>query len=293
MSGYRDDRAAREEQLQQLQREIADAKAKLTEDHKVLEELAERAASLEGRDPPIAPAPSTAPEGAEPPAPKSSFPLALGLALAAVIAIGGFMSRNTTPATPTPTPAPSPLAGIPGAPHHVDPSAVLPSARALALAGAELTQIHATYVASDGTFDLDAPALHGRGRLEVTYVVAPPPVKVDPAAPLGAPRPPPEPSRGTQVDLDFRGLHATHDQGGAFGMLALHVTPVAEPKCTARQVWDAAKRAGAPDNAVAQLTYSSFLGRAMWDFTIDGTSYAFKIGDPECRVLTPSEQFAR
>jgi hypothetical protein len=49
---------------------------------------------------------------------------------------------------------------------------------------------------------------------------------------------------------------------------------------------------GAPDNAVAQLTYGSVLGRPMWEFTIDGTSYSFKIGDPECRVLTPGQQFA-
>jgi hypothetical protein len=299
---YRDDHAARQQRILELKGEVREAEQRLVKDHELLADLAERIAALEGGAEPPAPrveVAAPAPESdaqARPTSPRSFAPWVLGAGLCALFAAGFVAQRHPVgPEPERPHAAAAPLAGLTGAPHHVVPEEVLPHAKELALPGSRLSSIHAAYVASDGTLDLDAPAGHGRSRLEATYVIEPPPAPVDPSAPLGAPKPMREPYRGSMVELDLAGYRVSNEGTGGVLGFTYASTPVPDPHCTTREVWAAAMRAGAPSNAVAQLSYeASFSGaKASWSFKIDDTSYAFTIGDPECRVLTPREIVGR
>lgn len=291
--GYRSDDATREERLRQLRAEVSEAESRLAKDRELLADLAERIGTLEGGGPAPSPAPS---QPRREDARSSRAPLIV-LWTVGLTACGAVVLASLGLSSPAPprTAAPSPLAAIAGAPHHVDPSALLPRAQALATPGARLSGFQASYVASDGTLDLDAPEGHGHSSLEITFVIAPPPVEVDPSAPLGGPKPQGQPYRGSKVRLDGSGFHADHREGGGFMIFPFATTAVPAPRCTTRQVWDAAKLAGAPVNAVAQLTYrASYLDKnPVWELKIEDTKYAYTIGDPECRVLTAMESLQR
>ena len=297
---YRDDHATRQERLLELKAEVREAEQRLVKDRELLADLAARITALEGGVEPPAPraeAAETEPTApARPASPRSIAPWVLGGGVCALVGAAFVAQRHPVVVAPEKVDATmARAAGLAGAPHHVVPEEVLPRAKELALPGSRLSSIHASYVASDGTLDLDAPAGHGRSRLEVTYVIEPPPVVVDPSAPLGAPRPPSEPYRGSKVDLDLTGFRVENAGAGGFVIFQYRQTPLPDPHCTTREVWAAAKLAGAPSNAVAQLTYPSSFGHRQpaWEFKIDDTSYAYTIGDPECRVLTPGEALNR
>jgi hypothetical protein len=283
VSGYRDDWEARQQQLDALRQEVADAKGRLDEERAHLADLEARVAALKGEAPP----PEPVKDAQAQPKPATRWPILIALVpLGVFLLLFIFAGGRSSP----PPPLPSPLANIVGAPHAVDPLAQLPAARKLAIPGAELTSIELRYVKPDGTIDLEPPPDHGTGRAGFTFVVAPPPSRVDPCAPLGAPKPPGEPFRGSDVTLDAQGLRVASSVGGngSFMVFGLRTTPLPEPACTTRQIWDAARAAGAPTNAVAHLTYRRSYGgdRPSWDFKIDGTSYAYTIADPECRVVS-------
>ncbi len=59
--------------------------------------------------------------------------------------------------------------------------------------------------------------------------------------------------------------------------------PTPEPRCSPRQLWDAARRAGAPEGAVATIAYETAIGRGpSWHFEIQGTRFAFDVSDANC-----------
>jgi hypothetical protein len=282
MSGYRDDGARQAPQLEQLQRDVAEASERLNEDHEQLADLEARLAALKGD---VSPAPPPPAQPSSTQRPRRVF--IVGGWLAAALVIGLILRRTSERFPPV-----SPVADIPGAPHAIDPVALLPAAQKLAIPGAELTEIELHYVRPDGTLDLKPRMDDRMGSAQFTFVVMPPPPAVDSSLPLGAAKPAGE-YRGSRVRLDEGGLRAEHSVGGAgtFTVFGRPMNTVPAPRCTTRQVWEAALAAGAPSHAVALLTYhrGSRTTRPVWDFKINGSFDEFTIGDPECRVLTPSE----
>jgi hypothetical protein len=98
------------------------------------------------------------------------------------------------------------------------------------------------------------------------------------------------------VTLDLGGMRPDFPRIGFSG------DAVPDPRCSLADVWKAAREAGAPEGAVAIVTYKRdpvsplrLLGRrdassfandsgAAWLFRIEGTKVALRIEDPSCKV---------
>lgn len=288
------DREAIQKQLAALSAQVAEATAQVEDDRAALGEVA---ASLQKLQAAIAPAPAPAPaQGAGAPAKASADAASSpGNAVVFLIAIVGFVLLGGIFALLRSAPAPAAdpnaaVAAIPGAPHAVDPIALLPVARKRAYARMSLVSIEARYVGPNGRVDLRAPSY--MGSITYTFGERPPEVAPDPSAPLGAPKP----SRGmpsqSEVKIDLSGIHAEPVMIGFSGQ------EVPDPKCTLEDVWKAAREAGAPEGAVAILSYKhdrpfAFGAKsagtdsgAAWLFHIEGTEIHMRIEDPSCKVTT-------
>jgi FMN phosphatase YigB (HAD superfamily) len=186
---------------------------------------------------------------------------------------------------PPPDPALELARQLPGFPHQIDPVALLPAVRKAAGATRplRLVSIKARYAGAQGLVDLDGPGYQGAVEYLFRQEAPPEPPPAGPRPPRGARRTA-EPILTTDWSLSLNrdGLTVRRNIFAA-GFSAL----VPDPSCSVRQVWVAARAAGAPARAVARLEYQSLLGgQAGWSFEIDGTGFEMKISDPGCRRRT-------
>jgi hypothetical protein len=187
-----------------------------------------------------------------------------------------------------------PASSIPGFPNAVDPSALVTMARNEARLGgdARLVGIRVTYVGSNGRVNLRGQGYDGRIAYSFIEVLKDQPAPSS-SAPLGAPQPMKPSPRTSTVSVTSTGT--------SFEPMILIMTdePVPDPQCTVEQVWAAAHAAGAPNEAIAVLSYgmkhvfdrSSFVNKPRWDFSIEGTRFKYEIDDPSCQVVDPSSAF--
>jgi hypothetical protein len=237
------------------------------------------------------PTPSKAPEAktADPGGPGSVGVYAIGAVFFAAIVL--LVLRSSPSRSPDPAAA---LAQIPGAPHAVDPVALIPMARQKALVPKSLVSIEARYVGSNGLVDLDAKGY--MGSISYTFGETPPEPPPDPSIPVGAPQPSRPMPTQARVRLDRAGLQEEPV------LIGFSSAAVPDPKCSLADVWKAAREAGAPEGAVAVVTYKRdpilpirLLGRrdaasfakdsgAAWLFVIEGTAISLRIEDPTCKV---------
>jgi hypothetical protein len=298
------DREAIKAQLAALSAQVAEATAQVEGDRAALGEVAESIQKLRASLGGPAETGKATPDATEP-AKEPAHELAksieavpgLGLrawmvALALFVVVAALVVRSRTPAKP-----PDPLAavaGIPGAPHAVDPIALLPTAKQRAVVRQFLVSIEGRYVGSNGRVDLRAPSY--AGLIKYTFGERPPEPPPDPSRPLGAPKasggamP-----RQSQVTIDIGGIHIDPILLGFSG------AEVPEPRCSFEAVWKGAIEAGAPGDAVAIIVYKldTFAGlglpgaargpRAMWSFRIEGTAVDLKIEDSSCKVMGKGE----
>jgi hypothetical protein len=299
VGSYRDDRAALRQQIDELERELAqtrteanrdqiahelaaldgklrDARAKLDADRSALDELGDGLSRLR-KAAAVDPAPEASPE-ASPAMPRPA--LWLTLCAIAVLAAIVFVLTRSAPVTGEG----QSFVGIPGAPHAVDPIGVLGIAEQKAGRHDHLVSIEAEYVRSDGTVDLKART--HPGRITYTFGTAPGPApSADPSRPLGAASPGRDMPVESSVVISSGGIER---RPVMFGMRS---RAVRKPRCPTGQVWQAAIAAGAPSAAVAKLKYAAPLIRfkdsdpaALWTFAIQGTAFTFAIDDDTCAV---------
>jgi hypothetical protein len=293
VGSYRDDRAALRQQIDELERELAQtrtqanrdqiahelaalddklrsARAKLDADRSALDELGDGLSRLR-KAAAIEPAPEASPAMPRP---------ALWLTLCAIVVLATIvflLTRSTTVTDGGHT-----LAGIPGAPHAVDPIGALGIAERTAGRHDHLVSIEAEHVRSDGTVDLNAKS--HPGRITYTFGTAPgPEPSTDPSRPLGAASPPRDMPVESSVIISSGGIER---RPVMLGMLS---RAVRKPRCPTGHVWQAAIAAGAPSAAVAKLSYAAPPIRsdnntpaALWTFTIHGTGFSFELDDDTC-----------
>jgi hypothetical protein len=294
MSSYRDDRQALRDQLDELTRELADLRAKgveggreeelaglrakveelggqLDQDRRALAELAGELAAFEPRaDKP--PTPSAPPSGM----PLAPVMWAGGLALLAlVLALPRTSGQPAAEATIAVD-----AARLPGGPGAVDLKALLPLAREQLKPheGAEFAGFRARYVRSDGTLDLQARGYSPEATFTFVQQRAAPPR--DPSLPVGVGQGLSPMATAYEVEVTKVGLKRP-----SFGQLSPFPLqgPTPEPRCSPRQLWDAARRAGAPEEAVATIAYETTIGRGpSWHFEIQDTPFAFDVSDANC-----------
>lgn len=294
MSGYRDDRQALRDQLDELTRELAELRAKgvegaredelaglrakveelggqLDQDRQALAKLAGELAAFE----PQADKPPT------PSAPSSGSPLAplmwagglLVFAIASVLAL--------TPSGPAVDATIAvDAARLPGGPGAVDLKALLPLAREQLRQheGAEFAGFRARYVRSDGTLDLQAKGYSPEVTFTFVQQQAAPPR--DPSLPVGVGQGLSPMATAYEVEVRKGGLK--RPSLGLSSPFPLQ-GPAPEPRCSPRQLWDAARRVGAPEGAVATIAYEMTIGRGpSWHFEIQDTPFAFDVSDARC-----------
>jgi hypothetical protein len=277
VSAYRDDREALRDQLENLRREVANLRGETPEtaaderldllaarvdraleqvarDRQVLRELADGIAALRKGESPAQRRNRQGPR-------YWLFPVGAALGLGAF-----FVLRLPATRPPAPAPPAAVHGDYPGAPHAIEPLDFFDRAARLA-EGKVLAEMRFQYVASSGTVDLEAP--EHRGALHFRFASPNPPIA------------------SSTVDVTSSGVYVSHDGSAvpAFNQ------PVGKPGCTPAKVWAAAREAGAPQDALATLTYHRRVSekRPVWEFEIEGTRHSFVIGDAECRVLTPDE----
>ncbi len=232
----------------------------------------------------------------------AAFATVLGMALFCVVGLAVIQhdscetteqgSAPATPATPTSADplldeimgavATRSLAEVPGAPHRVQPLAMVEDAKAVSAIGgeAQLVSITATYVGHEGYVDLDAPSYQGT----IHYVFARPLSAVQEPAnvPIGAPRVTSPNARTSTVILDREGLQGPprYVADGLEG----HVRFIHAPRCTFAGAWALAVTRGAPQNAVARIDYRAREndGEATWSFSIRDTDVDLQFSDDEC-----------
>jgi hypothetical protein len=298
------DREEAKRQLAELSAKVAEATAKLEGERAALGEVAEAIQKLRvSLDPDTTKTldpdenKSQKPEPPKTPATSSGLPEGTHVVLAISVAILGiaFFALKASSSPPDPHAA---VMQVPGAPHAVDPIALLPVARAQALVRESLVSIEARFVGSNGLVDLDAKGY--QGSITYTFGETPPEPPRDPSLPIGAPQPYRAMPRQARVLLDLGGLRAEPVNLGYAGRT------VPDPKCSLQDVWKAALDAGAPEGAVAIVTYQldplsslMFLGRrdaasfandsgAAWRFRIEGTKIDLRVEDPTCKVTPGS-----
>jgi hypothetical protein len=292
------DREEAKRQLAELSAKVAEATGRLEGERAALSEVAEAIqklrTSLGAPEKPEAPAAKPA----ESPTSTSGVPTGTGIFLgiaACILAVGIFIFDNTSSSQPAPSEG---VSQVPGAPSAADPVALLPAARDKSLIRHSLISIEARYVGSNGLVDLNAKGY--QGSVTYTFGGTPPAPPPDPSLPLGAPQPSPPMPRQARVTLDLSGMRAEPVLFGFSGVA------VPDPKCSLADVWKAAREAGAPEGAVAIVTYKrdplsplSLFGRrdlaaaaeadsgVAWFFRIEGTSIDLRIEDPTCKVFPP------
>ncbi|MBW2453469.1 MAG: hypothetical protein JRI68_03115 [Deltaproteobacteria bacterium] len=188
------------------------------------------------------------------------------------------------------------LASVPGAPHAVDPVAVLPLARSQAKVQGELVRIVALRVGDNGLVDLDAPSY--QGWISYTFQETTPAPAPDPSVPVGVLRPAEPSTREARVRLDKSGIRGAAPTSYPAALARLR--SVDGPTCTPARVWQAARKAGAPAGAVATLTYRAatstdlragksdpprVAGEPVWELKIEGTSFKLLVADKSCDAL--------
>jgi hypothetical protein len=296
------DREEAKRQLAELSAKVAEATRKLEGERAALGEVADAIQKLRASldpDKTLDPAENKDAKTELPKAPSSGLadgkPIFLGISVAVLaVALFALFALKAPSRPPDPHAA---VAQVPGAPHAVDPIALLPVARNKALVRASLVSIEARFVGSNGLVDLDAKGY--RGSITYTFGETPPEPPRDPSLPIGAPQPSRAMPRQARVILDLGGMRAEPVVIGYSGRA------VPDPNCSLQDVWKAARDAGAPDGAVAIVTYEldqvsslRLLGRpdaasfandsgAAWRFRIEGTKIALRIEDPTCRVTPP------
>ncbi len=179
-----------------------------------------------------------------------------------------------------------------------DPFAALPAVTAFAGDGAQLAEIEAAQVRSDGTQDLTADYEAPRPRTTYTFFREAP--RPDNAPPVGAGGTtdgpwyepitveayrPGEMSQirqtggGVSISTQFvnKGLKRTVQDPTT--NLAFVEGFVEAPACTTRQLWSSAIERGAPANAVATITYDL----DGYEFSILGTGFSLNF-NADCRL---------
>jgi hypothetical protein len=315
--GYRDGRHALLARLDALTRELAEAQAwgaardgecgklraqidallaRLEGERRAFAELA-REHGAPAAPPPAATAPAVAPPAAPPVAPRARGErrAAIVVGFAALVAGSALGAGTRLPSvlvtsvrsagarSAPPADGPTPAERLPGGPGAVDASALLPLARRLARGnGAEFASFRARGVRPDGTLDVGAQG-------------APPPATLlfvrplDPTAdqPPGTARPAPPAAGAYAIDVTRGGMQRPRPVPMPDDITG---NPVREPRCSLRQLWGAARAAGAPAGAVATVAYEAsrapgprgdrvFVG---WHFAVEGTPFAFRMSDEEC-----------
>lgn len=299
MSGeYRDDRGALRQQVERLERELAEARAADTDDalareiDALAERLSEARARLEADRAELGDVSealdrirSRLGTRVEPQHERASernlrYPL-LGLFATGIVVVGLWVVSRASS-----KPSTAPLwSGIPGAPDAVDPGALLDQARARARGHPDLIGIKVVYVPSSGLVDLDTQGYASR----IIYSFGRPgeDPAPDPARPLGAPTP------GGSLPSTLRVVVSREGFVDEFAMIGFSGRALPVPRCSAASVWKSAMGAGAPADAVAVLEYEwgrpdplkSRESVPVWRFGIEGTRHTFTIEDGSCRVL--------
>ncbi len=313
MSKYRDDRAALRIRLQQLEQQLAEvqdedkraqvreqlaklaaqvseATSRIERDRIALDELQEGIESLQqqvgGSDEPeptdsantgdeTVKLPTTT--GVPPRNKKLLVAVIAGIvalfAVCYIIAVGSKQRKPDQSFT-----RPKPTVDLPGFPHSVDPGALLPIARRESKVKENLISIKADYVNSAGLVDLKNDKFNGR--IEFAFGYQPPQPPDDPSRPVGAPKPPGKSAHIGTVRVNQWGMHASDSPS------YVSYRPVSDPRCSFKQVWDAARQAGAPANAVAIIKYSRNIlsSEAVWEFEIRGTNHKYRVDDATCTI---------
>ncbi|HYO89408.1 MAG TPA: hypothetical protein VER79_12215, partial [Candidatus Limnocylindrales bacterium] len=188
---------------------------------------------------------------------------------------------------------------LPGEASTFDPFAALPEVTAFAGAEAQLAEIEAVQVRSDGTQNLNADYAPPRPRTTYTYFREVP--RPENAPPLGA--------GGSAGDQWYEPITIEAYQPGAMSQITrtgggMNIRTqfvnqglkrqvndptnslsfndsgfVAAPKCTTRQLWSTALERGAPADAVASITYNA----DGYEFRISGIGVSLTF-DANCRL---------
>ncbi|HEX5058344.1 MAG TPA: serine/threonine-protein kinase [Kofleriaceae bacterium] len=135
---------------------------------------------------------------------------------------------------------------------------------------AVLFRIDADGVYPDGHADI---TLAEHGSLDFRFI-SQKRAKGDPKLPLGAKQ---------EYKCMFRIMF--DDEGGWSAPIdgwECKETLIGSPKCTTAQVWKKAIAKGAPANAIAELGYRAWDGKARWYFDIGGTKFS-EVFDDDCR----------
>jgi hypothetical protein len=176
-------------------------------------------------------------------------------------------------------------ADIPGAPHAIDPAALVDMARRLSGLGERsvLAQIDGVFVSSNGRVDFDAHAYQGR----VHYRFELPPRALTEqerfgGAPLGVPvtslRDPDRRQLRT-VTADIDGIRLDEARSDGVVIRGKDVLP----HCSFQQVWNAARTGDVPADAPAHIMYNSDSGGQAWWFHVDDTQFTFSISAATCK----------
>jgi hypothetical protein len=171
-------------------------------------------------------------------------------------------------------------------PHALRPLDLLDRARDMTRmdANAKLVEIEIVHAGANGLVDLDAPDY--KGSVAYTWEL---PLPVAPTAPPVVrpgltPPPVPEPKRRIvkSVLVDMKGMHVTSGKSDE----EAPVERVSPPRCELPRLWDAARRAGAPENAVARVIFAASGGGA-WRFEIPGTPIRLVASNDSCDPVAP------
>lgn len=187
----------------------------------------------------------------------------------------------------------------PGNAAAYDPFAALPAVAAFAGDGAQLAEIEAAQVRSDGTQDLTADYEAPRPRTTYTFFREVP--RPENAPPVGAGGTtdgpwyepitveayrPGEMSQirrtggGVSISTQFVNQGLKRQVQDPTTSLAFVEGFVAPPACTTRQLWSTALERGAPSTAVATITYNS----DGYEFSIPGAGFRLEFS-ADCRAM--------
>lgn len=176
------------------------------------------------------------------------------------------------------------LADIPGAPHAVDPAALVEIARRVSGLGERsvLAQIDGIFVGSNGRVDLDAPAYKGQVHYRFELAQHPPGQReLLAGVPVGAAiflvNPGRRQRRTVTVDIDGIVVDDASSDGVVLGPSD---TPL---HCSFQQAWDAARTGDVPADALAHIMYNSDSGGQAWWFHVDDTQFTFSINAATCK----------
>ncbi len=158
----------------------------------------------------------------------------------------------------------------------VDVSAFLPVARSRAPQGSSFSKLRVHLVGASGVVDLGAPSY--KASVMVRFRLPPVPAVQKPGAPPGV-MVPAKYFPDTVIRLEGSVQTTSQDPFGGMGMGAK-----AEPHCTVKEVWRGAIAAGAPADAVADVTFPSDLRPTAWNFYVDGAKFNVLVDDATCAV---------